>query len=159
MKTKVTQQRFNTIKRQLRHPENDLDRLAEAHGLKANTIRFIRGCKDYATYQKRTGRKVPAVSKAEGTEDSLLDSNLTQEQANAFLTLSTDFQTILDQNKTLERTLKARNKTIEKQNAEILELKAKLQNAADVHSIVEKARTERKLRQSLLSRLNIRRAD
>jgi hypothetical protein len=142
-KVKVTNQRFNTIKSQLKNKRNDPARIAEAHGLKLSTVRVIRGCKDYATYQQRTSQKARDAVKA---QDSLLDTNLTEEQATAILEMATDLQTALDQNKTLERTLIARDTMIEKKDQAILELKAKLQTASDVHGIIEKAQTERKLK-------------
>lgn len=147
--TKVTNQRFNTIKSQLKHEKNDPTRIAEAHGLKLSTIRVIRGCKDYATYQQRTSQKAREAAKA---QDSLLDTNLTEEQSKAFLEMTTNLQTAIDQNETLKRTLIARDKMIEKKDQAILDLKAKLQNASDVHAIVEKARKDRKLKRTLLSR-------
>ncbi|MBT8161433.1 MULTISPECIES: hypothetical protein [Arthrobacter] len=56
-KLKVTEQRFNAIKRQLKVKANTKESVAERHGLKVSTIKFISGCKDYATYRGRSTGK------------------------------------------------------------------------------------------------------
>ncbi|WP_437770651.1 hypothetical protein [Arthrobacter sp. KNU40] len=143
-KTRVTKQRFSTIKRQLAHPGNDLERLAQAHGLKPSTIRFIRGCKDYETYLRRTRKKARDAAKP---VNSLLDSNLTPEQAQAYLDLGTNLQLANDTIRRLEDTVRQKDGVIKSKDGLIKSLRTELADCDRrlTATIIESARRKRTL--------------
>lgn len=136
-KTKVTEQRFNTIKRQLRGAGNELEKIAQAHDLKPSTVRFIRGCKDYGTYRRRSSQSAGRVT---NTVDQLFDSNLTPEQAKAFLETATDLQTARETIRRLEHAGRTKDSLIASLRAELADCDRRL-----TATIIENARRKRTL--------------